>query len=373
MILNNIGGNIRNMLGWKTDRRIIVIESDDWGTVRMPSNQAFEKLQTAGIDLLSHDGERYNRYDNLATESDLANLFEVLSGIRDINGGHGVLTPMSIMANPDFEKIEKEKFQSYHYELFTDTLKKYMGCEKAFELWQQGIRERLFVPQLHGREHLNVSAWMRALQSGDKQTRIAFKEGVWSFVPAPDSPNAQGYLAAFELFDPSEITYHRTVIKEATEIFEKIFQYKAEVFVPPNFTHNNALNDTLMENGIRFKDAGRVQLESLGKGRVKKVYNFRHRSRSGIWYLFRNAWFEPNMPGKDWVSACLSEIDSAFRWKQPAIISAHRTNFVGSLDIKNRDRSLVLLKELLQSAQKRWANIEFMTSAELGKLMKGEE
>ena len=369
-MLNKLKGNVRNMLGWSTNRRIIVIESDDWGSVRMPSHQAFQRLEAAGLDLISRDAERYSRYDTLASESDLTNLYEVLSGCKDIHGRYCVLTPMSIMANPDFERIREEGFRSYHYELFTETLKKYKGCEHAFDLWQEGIRERLFVPQLHGREHLNVHAWMRALQSGDQQTLLAFEEGVWSYIPAPDSFNPSGYLAAFELFEPQEIDYHKTVIQEATEIFHKLFNYGAEVFVPPNSKYNNGLNSTLLEHGIKFKDAARKQVESLGEGRVRTVYNLRQKSRSGLWYLFRNAFFEPNQPGRDWVNSCMQEIDNAFRWNKPAIISSHRTNFIGGLDVQNRDRSLKLLKDLILSAKKRWGDIEFMTSAELGNLMK---
>ena len=35
-----------------TNRRILVIESDDWGSVRMPSTQAFKRLEEAGLDLM---------------------------------------------------------------------------------------------------------------------------------------------------------------------------------------------------------------------------------------------------------------------------------------------------------------------------------
>jgi hypothetical protein len=28
--------NITNARGWKTNRKIVVIESDDWGSIRMP-------------------------------------------------------------------------------------------------------------------------------------------------------------------------------------------------------------------------------------------------------------------------------------------------------------------------------------------------
>lgn len=357
------------MLGWSTRRKILVIESDDWGTVRMPSMKSYDKLEKAGLDLKSRDAERYSRYDTLASVSDLTNLFEVLSEFRDIHGRNCVFTPISIMANPDFKKIRESNFENYHYELFTDSLQNHKGCEGSFNLWKEGIEKKLFIPQLHGREHLNVMAWMHALQSGDPQARMAFDEGVWSYIPPPDASNPWGFLAAFQLFDPKEIEYHKSVIKDATEIFEKLLGYSAELFVAPNNKYNNSLNGTLLEYGIKFKAAGRKQLESLGNGTERTVYNLRQQSKSGLWYLFRNAFFEPNLQGRDWVDNCMNEIDNAFRWKKAAIISSHRTNFIGVLDEQNRDRSLKLLKDLIKGVQKKWPEVEFMTSAELGRLM----
>ena len=33
-----------NIPGWRTKRKIVVIESDDWGSIRMPSLKVFETL-----------------------------------------------------------------------------------------------------------------------------------------------------------------------------------------------------------------------------------------------------------------------------------------------------------------------------------------
>lgn len=35
--------------GWKTSRKIIVIESDDWGSIRMPSKEVYNSLLKQGI------------------------------------------------------------------------------------------------------------------------------------------------------------------------------------------------------------------------------------------------------------------------------------------------------------------------------------
>ncbi|MCQ2265090.1 MAG: hypothetical protein MJZ46_03490 [Bacteroidales bacterium] len=41
--------NASNIPGWRTNRHIIVIESDDWGSVRMSSLESFERMKQAGM------------------------------------------------------------------------------------------------------------------------------------------------------------------------------------------------------------------------------------------------------------------------------------------------------------------------------------
>ena len=86
--------------------------------------------------------------------------------------------------------------------------------------------------------------------------------------------------------------------------------------------------------------------------------------------LVRNAHFEPSEnQNKDWVSCCLAEIDSAFKWRHSAIICSHRVNFMGALDENNRDTNLRLLKQLLTAIIQKWPDIEFMSSNQLGDLI----
>jgi hypothetical protein len=92
----------------------------------------------------------YERYDSLASQEDLSMLFEVLTQFRDKYGHHPVITANSVVANPDFDKIRASHFQEYHYELFTDTLKRYGNHSGSFFLWKEGIREGIFIPQFHG-------------------------------------------------------------------------------------------------------------------------------------------------------------------------------------------------------------------------------
>lgn len=50
-----------------------------------------------------------------------------------------------------------------------------------------------------------------------------------------------------------------------------------------------------------------------------------------------------------------------------AVISSHRLNFIGNIDIQNRDRNLILFRKLLNKIMKKWPDVEFISSDELGK------
>ena len=87
-------------------------------------------------------------------------------------------------------------------------------------------------------------------------------------------------------------------------------------------------------------------------------------------YLIRNAFFEPYQKNSiDWISDCLSRIAIAFLWNKPAIISTHRINYIGVLDKNHRDNNIRQLSILLKSIVKKWPDVEFMSSDQLGDLM----
>jgi len=361
---------LSNIPDWKTKRRIVVFESDDWGSIRMPSNEAFKRLDEAGVMLRNPHGEaeRFNKYDSLATSSDLESLYEVLSSVKDSRGNPAVFTPVCIMANPDFQRIEASGFQEYFYEPFTETLKRFPGCENSFELWKEGIEKKLFVPQMHGREHLNVPDWMRALQAGDKHALQSFKEGFWGYISVSD-PDAD-YLAAFLAADEADLALMEQIIADGLRLFEDLLSYRAVFFVPPNGVINNSLNRTLFSNGIKYRSNSKIQHEAISKWKSRKSMHYHGQmDKHGIKYIIRNVVFEPSREGVDWVDTSLDQISNAFRWNKPAIISTHRVNFVGTLHPENRDKGLNDLSGLLREIVKNWPDVEFMTTEELGALM----
>ncbi|HEX8041746.1 MAG TPA: hypothetical protein VF490_21510, partial [Chryseosolibacter sp.] len=128
-----------NLPGWHTHRKLIVIESDDWGSVRMPSGDVFDELNSHGIDLTSGDSLRYNRYDTLASKDDYEALFAVLRKHRDRRGNPAVFTALSLVANADFDRIRSNGFTSYCYEPVTRTFELYYPGANIFSYWKRGI------------------------------------------------------------------------------------------------------------------------------------------------------------------------------------------------------------------------------------------
>ena len=364
--------NASNIPGWRTKRHIVVIESDDWGSVRMSSLEAFERMQMAGMPV---DKSHYNLYDALECNEDLERLMETLSGFTDKTGRHPVITGVNVVANPDFDRIKDNGFSEYVYEPYTETCKKYVNHNSVYDLWKEGIEKRLLVPTFHGREHLNAQFWMRALRSGNKSTLVGFENGVTG-MPGIKGEKLPGFQAAFQIETLNDLPYQKEVLKSGLDLFEQLYGYRSRYFVPTNGPFNNTLEETLNECGVKYINTGKKQQEPLGDGKYRINTRFLgDKNPFGQIYLTRNCFFEPSSNGfekpkdTDWVNNCLKEIEIAFRWHKPATISSHRVNYIGYLHPENRERNLKLLSQLLGEITKHWPDVEFMTSVELGDLM----
>lgn len=368
-IKHTLSWHLLNIPGWRTNRKIIVIESDDWGSIRMPSKEVYEKLLKAGIRV---DKCHYNRFDSLASEEDLLQLFETLIRFKDKNGNHPVITANTIVANPDFEKIKASNFKEYFYEPFTKTLDRYPKHAKSFEIWKQGIDEGIFIPQFHGREHLNVSRWLSVLQTDSEETRLAFEHNLFGLSTTITSEKRKSYLAALDFDDKSEIIWQKNMLKDGLELFEHLFGYKSKTYIATNYVWHPEIESQLHQSGVIALQGGNSHIIPGGQKPNRVIrHKLGKKNYFGQTYLIRNALFEPSEnPNKDWVKSCMKEIEIAFIWHKPAIISAHRVNFIGYIDERNRTNNLQKLNQLLSTMISKWPDIEFMSSDQLAELIR---
>jgi hypothetical protein len=347
-----------NRKGKTVKEKLIIIESDDWGAIRTPSKEALNYFERKGFDI----SNSIYKNDSLASQQDLEKLFEVLQSYKGSDGKPAVITANAIMANPDFEKIKAHDFREYFWEPFTETLKRYPKHQNNFTLWKQGMKEKVFHPQFHGREHLNINRWMKALQSKDESILTSFDQQTTYSGKADYS-----FMEAYDWDAPEDIKEHETIIEAGLKIFERQFGFKPKSFIAPCYNWDTKLEPFLSGHGIEWIQSLRSQLQPTGV--FDEYQAIRHsfaQQQNGLRYNIRNCFFEPSMlPQKDWVNSCLAQIQAAFLFSKPAVICSHRINFVGFINPKNGERGLSDLNQLLKGIVKKWPEAKFITTDEL--------
>ena len=363
--------NIKNILGWKTSRKIVVISVDDYGNVRLDSSKARSQMDKEGLKVKSI----FDAVDALETREDLEILFEALRSVKDKYGNHAVFTPFALPCNIDFEKMSENDYNQYSYELLPDTYNKMeayypKAYEKAWKLWNEGIDKGFLKPQFHGREHLNLKVFNEKLAARDNELLIALKNRSFSSISSSGYKSIS-YTAAFGFDKFEENKQFKEIIKTGLDEFEKVFGYRSVHFNPPGSREHPTIHKYLKEFGVRFLDTPFIKKEHQGSGKYKKVLNYTgKKNHLGMTYQVRNVVFEPvQARGFDWVDYSFKQVEAAFFWNRPAIISSHRVNFCGHIDPKNRKIGINALKELLQKIVHKWPDVEFMSSVQLGDLI----
>lgn len=354
--------NLKNIPGKRINNKFVVIESDDWGGIRMPSKEVYNKMLNANIPI----PDEWSRIDTLADKQDLDHLFEVLLSVQDKNGHPAVFTPLTNVANPDFHKIKESLFNKYYYEPFTATLERYGRHPETFKTWKKGIEMGIFLPEFHGREHISVQLWLRELREGNPKVRIGFDHG-FTAVSVEGLPQVfQGFRPEFYFNDIDQISFLKDSITDGVKVFKELFGYIPHVFVPSDGIFHPVLERTLAETGVKYLHVDHFSYVPDENGRLKrKFYRVGKKTSDGLVYYTRNCAFEPINPGYRGIDFAIRQIEAAFRWGKPANISTHRVNYIGAIERSNREKGLNELKLLLDTITKRWPDVEFISSANM--------
>lgn len=355
--------HVGNIWGWRTDRKILTIEIDDYGTSSVLSEGQLDAFRQSGAKL-----DFFTIHDRIADPEELTRLFDVLLSVKDRHGRPAVITPLTVVANPDYRKIEATDFQEYHYENFTVTFERAHGS-KLWKVWQAGMAQRVWEPEFHGREHFNVRTWMEALRRKNSSARKAFEFGVCGVFDRADMRGMERFGAAFDYRSSDELTDQAAILDDGIQLFKTLIGYSPLLVTPPNGICSEELEITMVKNGIRFLTMPKMRFVPKGDGRKERRFHYYgQKSASGLEYTPRNCQFEPhNFRETDWVDACMRDIEIAFKWKKPAIISSHRVNFVRQSDPKNGN-GILQLDRLLKQVTKTWPEVEFMSTRELATL-----
>lgn len=347
----------------KVNRHIVVFESDDWGSIRMPSLEVLNSLRN--MEFKSIYDFVFSKYDTLASNNDLERLMDVLLSVKDSNGNPAKITLNCVVANPDFDKIEKNGFREYFYEPFTETLKRYPNHDRAFDLWKEGMKNKLFKPQFHGREHLNFQRWIKLLQMGSKKDVLeCFNSKNYAMV---DDDTC--VLEAYNIELADERSLVERSIEEGLDLFEKLFGFRSLSMIAPCYRWDDYVEDCAFRNGVKYIQGTFIQKYSNCHKRISgksiRGHFLGEKNHNGQVYLTRNCYFEPSQNKLLNADNCLKQIDKMFEMKLPAIISCHRLNFIGDLSEKNRENNLKCFQNMLKILVKKYPDLEFLSSDEV--------
>lgn len=366
----NIIGNLINIPGYRTKRKIVVFESDDWGMIRMSSKEAYEDFLSKGYEV---DKCPYSKNDALETNNDVEQLFEVLQSVRDKNGNPAKFTLNNIIGNPDFKLIKDSNFEQYHWETFITTLDRHPDSNNVFRLYREGIEKGLILPQFHGREHIGFGRWLDALKSGSQRHLDAFNYQMYAVHDKGAPSGNKDYLNSFV----PERGYQDVIdrIKEGLDTFETLWGFRSKSIIAPCYTWNSTIESELFKEGVYYFQGGRAQIvPSLDKKRKIRYHFIGQRNSFNQIYLIRNVEFEPvESIYYDHVNNALKQINSAFKFRKPAIISSHRVNYIGSIHKENQAFGLKLLQILLKKIMEIWPDTIFMSTVELGTLISSKK
>lgn len=356
-MIDYILSRLNPYLGKRVNGRYVVFESDDWGAIRMASSEAFTKIAAAGYDVASND---YESNDALETSDDIAALASVLQGYADASGRNPQFVLNYAVCNPNLAAIKQSGYTDYSFERFTDTYERRYG--ECYPLDSVVNGYRVFLPQFHCREHLNVARWMQDLKTDANGLRWVADIGCAG--THINSHLGNPYVKAYDASVDAENDAICRNVAEGLDIFADIFGYKSLTAIAPSYLWDDRLDEVYLQHGVEGLQGGKFQIMPSFRHRRPR-YHWQGEQRNGLVYIQRNCVFEPTKMRSGAVSRCLADIERAFSHNHPAVICSHRLNYIGYINAENAVNGRKQLSLLLEHILKRWPDVKFITSVEL--------
>ncbi len=315
-----LGGTV-SLVPWR-DVRAVVIESDDWGLAGfIPRAGALD-----GIDRQQLSPGRFPAVywgSTLEDSTMVADLAGILAAARGWDGLSAVMQPNYVLGSLSWRSQGgRWGWRRFLWPEYSPAYQR-PGLTTAVSA---AMADGVWYPELHALYHYDPTI-RKAVTRDDPVAREAARRGVMLF---PGSEQARELAPGRPLGDLAG------ELDLSLAVFATAFGRPVASVIAPDYTWDSRVEDLWSSRGLRIIQAKREQ-RFMGRrwgtvSRIRKVVQQRwekqvHRDRV---YLERNCRFEPVQnpdPGKV-VDRCLAQVQEAWKRGEPAIIEAHRINFV---------------------------------------------
>lgn len=332
----------------KTNQKIIVIESDDWGMERAKDEISLHKI------IEKYDKKNISRWttDALETIEDMNIMFDLFDNYKNKFKQNPKITANFITHNIDHSSPEKLIFKPFSegYNFADNTI---------FKKYTEGIEKGFFKPQLHGFCHFDTNLLAADFHSNDFQNNLKL-----GFATAKTTIKSHLSLYRAECFDNN----FEQNINQAAEIFKTVFGYYSASFIPPNYMYLNKLNPILYKNHIKSLQAASHFVNKKGNNSINPYFRYKNE----IFYSGRNARLDTHHDYNYLADNCIKQIENAFLHQVPAIIDIHRVNFSGKYNPETRLKTIEELDKILKYLDKNHPESIFISSDELIATLKNE-
>lgn len=312
---------------------ILIIESDDWGP------------------------------GPLAQAVALRDIAQVLARYRDQTDRAPVMSLALVLAVPDGPAIEADG--RYHRVCLDDPC-----FASIMSALREGQARGVFALQLHGMEHFwpatlmasadaGVADWLRQPLPATTERLPSHLQSRW--VDAGTLPSMAHAAEAV-----------REAVEQEVRAFERIFGMPPRVVVPPTFVWTHEVERAWAAQGIecivtpgwRYTRRNADGLPGGDEGPIASGDRI-----GAVTYLARTDYFEP-VRGRDAVHA-LRCLDRAWSEGRPCLLENHRDNFLG--DAQQAQRGLTELDTLYREALAKHQNLRFISTWELGRILRDRD
>ncbi len=312
---------------------VLLIESDDWGAGPLVQAQALHDI--SGVLVRHHDS----------------------------TGRAPVLNLAVVLAVPDTAAI---RAQGGHHRIALD----HALFEPVLQALREGVGRGVFALQLHGLEHY----WPATLQSSADPAVQAWRRqpGIPETEQLPSPLQSRWVDTAVLPSLPHPRDDIVAAVADEVAAWQRVFSERPRSVVPPTFVWTRAVEAAWFEQGIEFLVTPGVRYTSrtASGGTAGEEDRFINGQRSaGMVCVVRTDYFEP-LRGRD-ARHALAILARDTAQGRPCVLENHRNNFCGSAE--GHQRSLLELDTLLRESLARFPGLRFLSTVELGRVLRARD